>query len=148
MFDQLKSLFSTESSGNDLPELNMDLAAAALMVHVITADGIVTPEEEAKLAFILRQHYAVSQQETETLAAAARKAQTEATDFCSFAHILKRELSEEKRLELTEDLWEMVFADGKLHEFEDNIVWRIADLIGVSPQEQMRLKQRVLVRRS
>jgi len=29
-------------------------------------------------------------------------------------------------------LWEMASADGEIHEFEENVVKRIADLLGVS----------------
>ena len=47
---------------------------------------------------------------------------------------------------MVEDLWEMVFADGKLHEFEDNVVWRVAELLGVQSRSRMELKQRVLAR--
>ena len=40
-------------------------------------------------------------------------------------------------------MWELVFADGKVHEFEDNLVWRVAELLGVSSQARIRLKQAV-----
>jgi len=29
-------------------------------------------------------------------------------------------------------MWEVVFADGSINEFEDNLVWRAADLLNVS----------------
>ena len=38
-------------------------------------------------------------------------------------------------------MWEMVYADGKLHEFEDNLIWRTAELLGVSSEVRIRLKQ-------
>jgi len=56
---------------------------------------------------------------------------------------LKSQLTSDERILLVEDLWEMVFADGELHEFEDNIVWRVAELIAVSTQDRMAMKQRV-----
>jgi uncharacterized tellurite resistance protein B-like protein len=43
-------------------------------------------------------------------------------------------------------MWEMVFADGKMHEFEDNIVWRIAQLLEVETQDRIAMKQRVRAR--
>ena len=40
-------------------------------------------------------------------------------------------------------MWQLVFADGKVHEFEDNLIWRVAELLGVSSQVRIRLKQSV-----
>lgn len=149
MLDQLKSLIGLTDPQSDSPlSFDKNLAAAALMVHVMAADGKITPEEEAKLASVLREHYSVSDEDAKALADAARTAQSEAVDMYRFTSILKSEMDESERLALIEDLWEMVFADGKLHEFEDNVVWRVAELIGIHSRERMVLKQRVLARRA
>ncbi len=124
------------------------LAAAALMFHVIAADGIVQQQEQEKLQSILSTHYHVGEDEIHQLLDQAKKADGEAIDLYAFTSILKREMTEDERVLLVEDLWEMVFADGELHEFEDNIVWRVAELIAVSPQDRISMKQRVLARHS
>jgi hypothetical protein len=38
---------------------------------------------------------------------------------------------------------ELVYADGQVREFEDNVVWRAADLLGVSSRDRIDLKHRV-----
>lgn len=150
MLDQLKKLFSSADEAVAPADALSDkkLAAAALMVQVIAADGVVTEQEEDKLHAVLRQHYAVSDEEQEALARAARAAQEEAIDLYGFTSVLKREMEHGERLALIEDLWEMVYADGKLHEFEDNVVWRVAELVGIQTHERMALKQRVLDRQN
>jgi uncharacterized tellurite resistance protein B-like protein len=40
-------------------------------------------------------------------------------------------------------MWELVYADGKVSEFEENVVWRAADLLGVSSRERIDLRHRV-----
>jgi uncharacterized tellurite resistance protein B-like protein len=40
-------------------------------------------------------------------------------------------------------MWELVYADGQVSEFEDNVVWRAADLLGVSSRDRIDLKHRV-----
>ena len=40
-------------------------------------------------------------------------------------------------------LWQIVLADGVLHEIEDSVVWRIAELLGVETRERIRLRQKV-----
>ena len=54
-----------------------------------------------------------------------------------------RSVNEEGRLRIIEMMWEVVYADGQVSEFEDNVVWRAADLLGVSSRDRLDLKHRV-----
>ncbi len=40
-------------------------------------------------------------------------------------------------------LWNIAFADGVVDEFEENTIWRIAELLGVSTRDRVLLRQRV-----
>ncbi len=42
-----------------------------------------------------------------------------------------------------EMMWEIVYADGSRDELEDNLLWRAADLLGVSPRQRIELRQRI-----
>ena len=148
LFDIIKDALSNLVSGEDgvdASPLLMDkkLCAAALMVHVIVADGKITPDEEAKLLDVLETHYEMTNAQAKELAEQAKKAQSESVDLYSFTSVLKAQMSETERMGLVEDLWEMVYADGKLHEFEDNIVWRVAELVGINSDRRMALKRLV-----
>ncbi len=155
MLQSIKNFFkdiSTLSKGGMAEPMSeaeeIHLAAAALMFHVIAADGVVQQQEKLKLRSILSTNYDVDPEDIDQLIEKAGKADREAVDLYAFTSVLKRHLSEDERLALVEDLWEMVFADGEIHEFEDNIVWRVAELIAVSQQDRIFMKQRVLARRS
>ena len=54
-----------------------------------------------------------------------------------------REVDEPGRKRIVEMMWEMVFADGKVTEFEDNVLWRAADLLGISGRDRIDLKHQV-----
>ena len=96
MLDQVKSLLGLEDDNQKQQPvaLNKNLAAGAVMVQVIVADGKITPEEEAKLLAVLEEHYAVSKDEAKELARAAQTAQSESIDLYSFTSVLKREMEE------------------------------------------------------
>ena len=149
LIEQIKSLIglNPDSRPPEPAALDKNLAAATLMVHVIAADGEISEAEEKRLLAVLREHYAVNDNDARALANAAREAQNDAIDMYRFTAILKSEMDEAGRLALIEDLWEMVYADGEVHEFEDNVVWRVAELIGIQSRQRMILKQRVLDRR-
>jgi uncharacterized tellurite resistance protein B-like protein len=68
----------------------------------------------------------------------------EALDLASLTGALARDLDDAAKADFVGILWEIVHADGELHEVEDNTVWRIAELIGVS--EHQRAVQRRQVR--
>ena len=151
MLDALRALFldsDAEAAPSSRPPLDRNLAAAALMVHVISADGVVRPEEETRLREVLAEHYALDAQAADELAHTAHATQEAAIDLFGFTSLLKRQMDEPGRIGLVEDLWEMVYADGQVHEFEDNVVWRIAELLGVGSRDRMAMKQRVLARRT
>jgi uncharacterized tellurite resistance protein B-like protein len=57
-----------------------------------------------------------------------------------------RTVNEEGRLRIVEMMWELVYADGKVSEFEENVVWRAADLLGVASRDRIDLKHRVAAR--
>ena len=152
MFDLLKTFFTDESSGHNESGLDLDgddhrLAEAALMFHVIAADGRITDSEQARMKEILIGQYDLSESEFIQLFEAARNADAEAVDLYRFTTLLKKRLDREQRIAIIEHMWEMVFADGKMHELEDNVVWRIAQLMEVETQDRIAMKQRVRARR-
>jgi uncharacterized tellurite resistance protein B-like protein len=44
-------------------------------------------------------------------------------------------------------MWELVYADGEVTEFEDNVLWRAADLLGISSRDRIDLKRKVAEQR-
>ena len=139
--------FLAELTGNPEPRKFGDddhrLAAAALLVHATAIDGVVSEEEGKKLRQLLKLRFGLDDADTNQLIAAAETADSEAVDLYGFTSVLKRRLDETERERIVAMMWELVFADGKVHEFEDNLVWRVAELLGVSSQTRMRLKQAV-----
>lgn len=129
-------------------EDDLRLAAAALLFHVIAIDDEIADEERAKLRDLLMRRFALDERDTEALVKAAEAADHEAVDLYGFTSVLKRHLDDEGRERIIEMMWQLVFADGKVHEFEDNLIWRVAELLGVSSQARIRLKQSVRASRS
>jgi uncharacterized tellurite resistance protein B-like protein len=122
-------------------------AAAALLVHIATLDGDLTPVKRDKLHAILEAQFALDPAATDALIAAAAADDREAVDFYHFTSLLMRTLNEAGRLRVIEMLWEMVYLDGKVSEFEGNVMWRVADLLAVSPRDRIALRERVAAAR-
>ena len=98
------------------------VAAAALMFHVMDADGERRDVERKRLKELLADAYGLSGTELDRLVQAGEEADQEAIDLYAFTSVLKRSLSHEGCSEFVKIMWEIVYADGEVHELEDNIV--------------------------
>jgi uncharacterized tellurite resistance protein B-like protein len=119
------------------------LAAAALLVHAAAIDGELSQSERDKLHAVIKKRFDLDEADTDELIDKATAAEHEAVDLYHFTHLLNRALDEEGRAKIVEMMWEIVYADGQRDELEDNLMWRAADLLGVSPRERIELRRRV-----
>ena len=147
MLEEIKRLFA-ELHGGAKHSSHFDgddyrVAAAALLVHVATLDGDLAASARQKLRALLMAQFSLTDALTDELIEAAAAADREAVDFYHFTSLLMRTLDEQGRLSVVEMLWEMAFIDGAVSEFEDNMMWRVADLLAVSPRDRIALRQRV-----
>jgi uncharacterized tellurite resistance protein B-like protein len=122
------------------------LAATALLVHVISLDGEPTALEKRKLHSLIESRFELDPGTADRLIASATRVEGDAVDLYHFTSVIMRSVNEEGRLRIVEMMWEMVYADGDVTEFEDNVLWRAADLLGVSSRDRIDLKHRVAER--
>ena len=118
-------------------------AATALLVHVVSLDGEPTEVEKRKLHSLIESRFKLDPGTADKLIASATRVEGEAVDLYHFTSVIMRSVNEEGRLRIVEMMWELVYADGQVSEFEDNVVWRAADLLGVSSRDRIDLKHRV-----
>ncbi|UCI08380.1 TerB family tellurite resistance protein [Mesorhizobium sp. B1-1-8] len=117
------------------------VAASALLYHVMSADGVRQDVEWERFKKILAESYSISGRELDALAAAGERADNEAIDLYAFTSVLKRHLDAEARKAFIGLMWQIVYADGELHELEDNTVWRVAELIGVERRDRVEARR-------
>jgi uncharacterized tellurite resistance protein B-like protein len=150
MLEDIKRFFSDLIDDNKAPAhfgaSDYRVAAAALLVHVSVLDGTLSDAERERLAALLMKRFDLDATLADELVDAAQAADREAVDFYRFTSVLMRTLDEAGRQRIVEMMWEMALADGAASEFEDNVIWRVADLLAVSGPERIALRQRVAER--
>jgi uncharacterized tellurite resistance protein B-like protein len=140
MFEAITRLFNkpeTALSSND-PKLSV----AVLLVHLAAVDGQMKDEERNAIKGALIDHYDMDETSVDKLIKEAALRDAEAVDFFKFTQSITQ-LEMEDRIEIIRMMWMVVFADKKNHELEDNMVWRIAELIGVSSRDRTILRNQV-----
>ncbi len=116
------------------------IAAAALLTHIMEADGERSAEERNMLKTLLSETYGLKGSDLEKLVEEGEEANRDAVDLYSFTSVLNRHLDHDGKLEFIALMWDMVFSDGVLHEIEDNLVWRVAELIHVERDQRIGLR--------
>ena len=124
------------------------LAATALLVHVISLAGEPSEVEKRKLHSLIESRFGLDRGTADQMIASATLIEGQAVDLYHFTSVIMREVDEKGRLRIVEMMWELVYADDQVSEFEDNVVWRAADLLAVSSRDRIDLKHRVAERRS
>jgi uncharacterized tellurite resistance protein B-like protein len=123
------------------------LAAAALLVHTAEIDGNMSDLERDQVHAVVKRQFGLDEATTDELVAEATEAEHEAVDLYQFTSLINRSLDADGRRRIVEMMWEIIHADGRVTDFESNLMWRVADLLGISSRERIELGQRVASRR-
>ena len=147
MFELFRKFLSDVTDGDKHPthfaENDYRLAAAALLVHAAAIDGDLSEAERNKLHAVIKRRFDLDDATTDVLVAEATEAEHEAIDLYHFTSLINRSLDEDGRRRMVEMMWEIAFADGRTGEFEDNLLWRAADLLGISAHDRIELRRSV-----
>ena len=151
MFESFRKFLSEVSDGDKHPthfeHNDYRLAAAALLVHAAAIDGDVSDAERDKLRVLIKQQFELDEATSDELVSEATEAENESIDLYHFTSVINRSLNEDGRLRVVEMMWEIAYADGDVDEFERNLIWRAADLLGISSRDRIELGHRVASRR-
>jgi len=147
MFEAFRRLIAEVGEGAKpaprFEENDYRLAAAALLVHAARIDGQFAETERAKLRTLIKSRFDLDDTDAVELLAEAAELEREAIDLYQFTSQLNRALDEKGRARLVEMMWQIAYADGVISEFEDNLIWRAADRLGISQRERIALRNRV-----
>lgn len=149
MFDSIKNfvadLTNGEKQAGGLGDRDFRVATAALLVHAAMVDGAMSDAERGKLQSLLKQHFELDDAAASELIGEGAAADDNAVDLYHFTHLLNASLDDNDRLRMVEMMWMwmVAYTDGAVSDYEDNLIWRVADLLGVSSTERIALRHRV-----
>lgn len=121
---------------------DLHLAAAALLVHAAAIDGHIDTHEEAMLARITDTHFGLNAEDAAALLKEAKHADAQANDLYRFTAQINAGWQDAHKISLIELLWDIVLADGKIDDFEANLLRRLTALLYVSDKDVALARQR------
>jgi uncharacterized tellurite resistance protein B-like protein len=143
---QFLALFSADEAPARPPYDEVQLSAAALIVQLARVDGAFSAREEAWLRETVQAYTGIAPEDVDDFIALADQHGREAGDFATSVEALRRRLEPAERLTLVALMWKMAMADGTLHEFEEVLVERVAELLGLAPAEAAAVREAELQR--
>ncbi len=150
MLDRLRTLFldrdgaPAEGARHSSDELR--LAAAALLVEAAVMDDSFDDAERTTIERLLAARFEIGAAEARELVELAEQKVAESVELFSFVRTVKNRFNHDERVEMLEMLWEVVYADGELHDYEANLLRRLTSLIHVSDQESGLARKRALAK--
>ena len=149
MLDRLKKFLQDDDRAKQAAEKGVDevqLAAAALLLEAAGRDGELDPQERDKIEHLIARRFEIGEAEIERLLTQSEERLENTHQILSFTRAIKNNLEHEERIEVLEMLWEVVYADGTLHDYEANLMRRVAGLIYVTDRESGEARKRALSR--
>ena len=120
------------------------LACAALMTRAAWLDGTLDKVEENALRDLMMKRFELSLGEADEILKAAEDDLDTSNDLYRYTKDLRDNFDADERLKLIEMIWEVVYSDGILHEFEATLMRRLAGLLYVDDRDSGEAKKRVM----
>jgi uncharacterized tellurite resistance protein B-like protein len=141
LVNRLKDGFSAPPQEQRDP---LRLATAAVLLEIGYADGKFTPEEGEDLTTYLQRAFAVSPEEARELIDEATEIRNRTIDHFALTNYIRTNASLAERIEIVKTMWRMVYSDGKLTDYENYLVRKLADLLGLEHHVMIDAKVAVL----
>ena len=147
MLTKLQQFFNqylSDQAEEKIPlERRLQMATAALMVEMLHVDEKVSSEEDDKLRQILKQRFQLDDLEIESLIDIAHTEKHEATDYYAFTSLINTHYTQQQKIKLVEDLWQLAYADDHLDKYEEHLLRRLSELLHVPHSDYIRTKHKV-----
>ena len=125
-------------------EHGLQLATAALLIEMSRADFKAKAQDKDAVRAGVQRAFELTTQETAEIVELAEQEANEATSLYQFTSLINRDFSPDQKAHVVELLWEVAYADGKLHKYEEHLVRKIADLIHVPHRVFIQAKHKVM----
>ena len=149
MLNSLKRFFSKPvQNGSNAAEASQEhdiqVATCALLVELARIDEQFTSEELETILSILKDKYGLSGEHADALVAEAEKELDNSVDLWQFANLINQNYSNEEKIEIIETLWQVVYVDGKMDEYEHYLMRKMKNLLRLSHNQLIDAKLKVL----
>ena len=144
MINLLKNILSNKNSLEDKDEnKNLELLTG-LMIEAAYTDGKIDNNELSKIKSSLINIFEEDSKEVDLVMSEAINNKNNSKSLHYYSSYINKNFTDEKKLHLIEVLWEIILSDGEIHDFESNLIRRLAGLLYISDVNSGNARKRAL----
>ena len=130
MFDRLLKLIRSDVAED--AEIDVAVAAAALMFEVVWADHDIGQDEMETMSALLQRLFSLTPERVIEIVEKTKVDHDSSVGVFPFTRALNEQLSQEEKFLVLRAMWSIALADEQIDSFEEHTIRRIADLLYVS----------------
>ena len=144
MIKLLKNILNNNNSKEEKEDTkNLELLCG-LMIEAAYTDGKIDKNEINKIQSSLVNIFGEDQKEVDLVVDKAVKNKNNSKSLHYYTSFINKNFTEDKKLLLIETLWEIVLSDGEVHDYESNLLRRLAGLLYISDIKSGNARKRAL----
>ena len=143
MINLLRNFFENKKIDQNSEDSNLELLCG-LMIEAANSDGDVGAEEIKKIRETLINIFKENPEEVDSLLEQSIKNSNNSKSLYYYSSKINKNYSDEKKILLIEILWEIVLADGQVHDYESSIIRRLSGLLYISDINSGNARKRAL----
>jgi uncharacterized tellurite resistance protein B-like protein len=141
---RLKEGFAADPGPEQRKRDPLLLATAAILLEIGYADGNLSPAEGEDLEMYLHRAFTLSADEARELIDEATEIRNQTIDHFALTNYIRKSAPLQDRIDIVKTMWRMVYSDGKLTDYENYLVRKLADLLGLEHHVMIDTKVAVL----
>ena len=144
MLKLLKNILNSQNSEEDNNN-NKDLELlCGLMIEAAYTDGKIDTSELNKIKLSLTSIFSEDPKEVNLVLEKAEQNKNNSKSLHYYTSFINKNFDDKKKILPIEVLWEIVLSDGEVHDFESNLIRRLAGLLYISDVDSGNAKKRAL----
>ena len=144
MINLLKNILNNKDSLQEKEDnKNLELLSG-LMIEAAYTDGNIDESELNKIKFSLVSVFNEDPKEVDLALSESIKNKNNSNSLHHYTSYINKNFSNDKKVLLLEVLWGIVLSDGEVHDFESNLIRRLAGLLYISDVNSGNAKKRAL----
>ena len=143
MLNLLKNILNSQNSKEDNHNKDLELLCG-LMIEAAYTDGKIDLNELNKIKSSLINVFGEDPKEVNLVLEKAEENKNNSKSLHHYTSFINKNFDDKKKILLIEILWEIVLSDGEVHDFESNLIRRLAGLLYISDVDSGNAKKKAL----
>ena len=132
MINLLKNILTNQNSVAENDDNKSLRLLCGLMIEAAYTDGQISDDELKKIKLSLINIFEEDQNDVNVALNEAVNNKDNSKSLYHYTSYINKNFSDDKKLILIEALWEIVLSDGKIHDYESNLIRRLSGLLYIS----------------